>query len=66
MNLSLIYVSDQIAYYAEDINFMGKTIQTIGDTRTELEKHLDKGITVNLLKMKSRLLLFKNPVHTAL
>ena len=36
-NLSLIYISDQIAYCAEDTNVTGKTIQTVRDTCTELE-----------------------------
>jgi hypothetical protein len=48
VNSSLICKSDQIVGYADDINIMGRSMQTYRD----LEEHSKIGLTINTMKTK--------------
>lgn len=47
---SLMYKSGEIVGYADDINIMGRSTQTVGKLHRELEEHKTVGCTINTTK----------------
>jgi hypothetical protein len=52
VNSSLICKSDQIVGYADDINIMGRSMQTVEKIYRDLEEHSEIGLTINTMKTK--------------